>query len=84
MISCRRASEWISQDLDRSLTSGRRVVLNFHRFLCKSCRRFGQQLVDMDDVVKDAIEQGELTAEPLSDSARERIRQTLSDETNPG
>ena len=44
MLSCKQASEIISQSLDRRLSLRERLSLRFHTFICEACRRFGQQL----------------------------------------
>ena len=44
MLSCKQASQVISQSLDRPLTMRERFALNLHLLICKYCKRFSQQL----------------------------------------
>ena len=44
MLSCKQASQIISQSLDRPLTMRERFALNLHLLICKYCKRFSQQL----------------------------------------
>jgi hypothetical protein len=44
MLSCKQASEIISQSLDRKLTIRERFSLKLHLLICKYCRYFSQQL----------------------------------------
>jgi hypothetical protein len=66
--------------LDERLPAGRRFALGVHRLLCGHCRRFRDQLAELDRAVGEAIAEGEMTAEPLSEAARERMQQALQDE----
>ncbi len=80
MITCRRATEWTSQEVDEPLAAGRRFALGFHRFLCPKCRRFATQLAEMDRAVGDTIRSAELESAPLSDRARERMQSAIREE----
>jgi hypothetical protein len=44
MLSCKQASQIISQSLDRPLTIRERFALKLHLLICKYCKRFSQQL----------------------------------------
>ena len=44
MLSCKQASQLISQSLEQPLTMRERFGLKLHLFICKYCRRFSQQL----------------------------------------
>jgi hypothetical protein len=44
MLSCKQASQIISQSLDRPLTMRERFALRLHLLICKYCKRFSQQL----------------------------------------
>ncbi len=44
MLSCKDASQIISQSLDRQLTMRERFALNLHLLICKYCKQFSQQL----------------------------------------
>ena len=44
MLTCKQASQVISQSLDRPLTARERFALSLHLFICKYCRQFSQHL----------------------------------------
>jgi hypothetical protein len=53
VITCRRAAELISRELDTPLPFHQRAGLGFHTRLCGACRRFRRQL----EVVEEAIDE---------------------------
>lgn len=80
MISCHRATEWASLELDTTVPAGRRFALGVHRMLCAACRRYRTQLAELDRAVAAAVAAGELAAGPLPDDARSRLARALADE----
>lgn len=44
MLTCKQASQVISQSLDRPLTARERFALSLHLLICKYCRQFSQHL----------------------------------------
>lgn len=40
MVSCHKATQLMSQQLDRKLTRGESVTLRFHLFMCSGCTNF--------------------------------------------
>jgi predicted anti-sigma-YlaC factor YlaD len=44
MLTCKQASQLISQSLDRPLSLSGRVKLKFHLFICDACTRFNKQM----------------------------------------
>lgn len=52
MITCKQASQIISQSLDKPLSRSEHIKLKFHLFICKACTRFNQQLRMLSDAVK--------------------------------
>ena len=48
MMTCRRAAELISQELDTALPVHQRARLGFHVLVCGACRRFRRQLGEVD------------------------------------
>lgn len=40
MMSCKKASQLLSQQLDRQLTFNEKIGLRFHLFLCSGCTNF--------------------------------------------
>lgn len=84
MISCKRAAEWTSRELDAGLPLGRRTVLGFHRLLCADCRRFRTQLAEVDRAVGEFVTAGVPEAVHLPEDSKERIKQTLIDHPPAG
>ena len=44
MLTCKQASQLISQSLDRPLSLSSRIELKFHLLICDACSRFKKQL----------------------------------------
>jgi hypothetical protein len=44
MLTCKQASQIISQSLDMPLSWSDRMKLRFHLFICNACNRFNRQL----------------------------------------
>lgn len=47
MLTCKQASQLISQSLDRPLSLAERLKLRIHLFICDACTRFNQQLMQL-------------------------------------
>ncbi len=45
MLTCKQASQLISQSLDQPLSWSQRLQLKMHLLLCSTCNRFRQQLL---------------------------------------
>lgn len=52
MLTCKQASQLVSQSLDRPLSWSERVQLRFHLFICNACNRFKQQLNQLRIVIQ--------------------------------
>lgn len=52
MITCKQASQMISQSLDKPLSRAERLQLKLHLFICNACTRFNRQLHLLSNVVK--------------------------------
>ena len=52
MLTCKQASQIISQSLDRNLSWQERLTLRLHLFICKYCKRFSQQLFTLRVALK--------------------------------
>ena len=76
--SCKQASRLQSEGMDHPLTFLESFGLRIHIFLCKWCRRYGEQL----KFLRSAAHQCEnhQSAQKLSPEARERIKQKLQSE----
>lgn len=44
MMTCKQASELMSQELDRSLSRYERMALRFHVMMCGGCSNFRKQM----------------------------------------
>ena len=44
MLSCKQATELMSQAQDRPLRFGERISLRFHLLICAGCANFGRHL----------------------------------------
>lgn len=78
MLTCKHASELISQSLDRRLTMWERWSLKLHLLICRFCKRFANQLMQL----KLAVRQQIMTVEndeniKLSKSVRKKIAQAV-------
>ena len=79
MPSCREAARLQSEALDRPLAPGQRFGLRLHLLLCQWCRRYGRQIRFLRDAAHEHPDQL-AAAPPLSDAARDRIKQRLNRE----
>ncbi len=78
MLTCKQASQIISQSLDNPLSRSDRTKLKFHLFICNTCTRFNQQL----RLIKDAVQRIKFETEndtsiQLSLDAKVRINQAV-------
>ena len=56
MLTCKQASQIISQSLDSPLSWSDRMRLKFHLSICDACTRFNQQLRLLSTAVKRIIQ----------------------------
>lgn len=52
MMSCTKATQLISEGQDRTLTRAERVRLSMHTMMCRSCSRFGTQMVLLRNIAR--------------------------------
>jgi len=52
MLSCKEATQLMSQKMDRKLPVAERLSLGFHLLICSGCRSFGYQLHFMRKAVR--------------------------------
>ena len=79
MLSCKQASELLSQSLDRPLRRRERWTLRLHLWLCTACRRFGQQLMLIRLAIEKALSETEQNENlRLSPEARARMAKVLA------
>jgi hypothetical protein len=79
MLSCKEASQLISEGQDRKLSLRERLGLRLHLWMCDSCRLFEQQLGFLRQTLRRGWSQGDLpTTRRLPSDAQERIRQAIT------
>lgn len=84
MLTCKQASQIISQSLDRPLSILDRMKLKFHLLICQACYRFNQQLQLLSRVVKRLRDDTENDAQiQLSSEAKARIAKHISSTVAP-
>lgn len=52
MMNCERASQLMSQELDRPLSWRERMGLRLHLLFCDGCRNFRKQMAFLRDAVR--------------------------------
>lgn len=52
MMNCRQATELMSQQMDRPLTTKERLALRFHLMMCSGCRNFDHQMHDLRKITR--------------------------------
>lgn len=52
MLTCRQATQLLSERQDRPLVLHEKMALGLHTRLCPACRRFGQQMVTLSALAK--------------------------------
>jgi hypothetical protein len=74
MLSCKQASQIISQSLDRKLTMQERFALKLHLLICKYCKRFSQQIQAVSVALKQMVDsiENDSTIE-MPSAAKKRI-----------
>ncbi len=78
MLSCKRVAQLASESLDRSLTLQERLSMRFHLLLCNFCSRYVRQLKFLQRACANADENQSRSEIRLTESARGRIRDRLS------
>ena len=78
LLSCKKASQIISQSLDKKLTAKERFSLNLHLVICKYCKRFSQQMQSIRVALKQstsAIESDDSIN--MSSETKKRLLQSI-------
>jgi hypothetical protein len=78
-LRCEEASRLASESLDRPLPFEERLAMRLHQMICRSCRRYARQVVELRRISTRLAEQVDppVLAIPLPEEARERIKRTL-------
>jgi len=78
MLSCKQASQFVSQSLERKLSYRQRFALFLHLTMCDACKLFSRQLELLRQAVQRIGRNVEQDAQiVLSDEARKRIADKL-------
>ena len=76
--SCQEVARLQSIALDRPLRRGERLGLRIHLVLCRWCRRYGRQLVQMHTLTHEhSVRLTETLPSELPPSSRERLKAAL-------
>jgi len=79
MLSCKQASQLVSQGLDKKLSTRELIALKFHLFLCKYCSRFNRQLKNLHVVISNMGKQVEDDANiTLPPETKKRIMDSVA------
>ena len=81
-LSCKEASELLSQSIERRLSLRENLQLRLHLFLCAACAQFRRQMEFLHAAARAYAQRGISAARQwvLSNTARERIRALLRTE----
>ncbi len=84
MLNCKEVSRVVSQSLDRKLPFWQRMGVWIHLSMCKLCRGFRKDLLNLRSAARQYTHEINTSAsEPnaaLSEEARERIQHALESE----
>ena len=79
-MTCRRAAELISGELDAPLLLHRRVGLAFHTLACAKCRRYRRQAGSVEEAVGAYFARSAAgQAASLPGPAKERLKEVVHD-----
>lgn len=81
MLTCRQASQLVSESQERALGRRERWGLRLHLWMCVSCRRFERQIRLLRRALRRLarLDESEAQGPDLTPEARERIRKTLAE-----
>jgi hypothetical protein len=81
MLSCKDATQLISQSMDTSLPIVKRIRLRLHLRICEWCARYERQLLLIRETLRRLDAAGDRlegrAGETLSEDALERIKKSL-------
>lgn len=82
MITCRRAAELISRELDTDLPLHQRVALRVHLFVCGACNRFRRQIAVIDRVATVLMTGSRPLGPGMPAAAKLRLKQVVNERLN--
>ncbi len=81
MLSCKEVSRLVSESLDRKLPFWQRMGVWIHLSMCKLCRGFRKDLLNLRSAARQHADDIKMNASDLnaalSEEARERIQRAL-------
>lgn len=81
MLNCKQASQLASRAMDEELSFWKRITLNIHLILCRSCTNFTRQLQFLRRASRQSRTNQGLR---LTNEARQRIANMLNDKQGNG
>lgn len=82
MITCRRAAELLSRELDVDLPLHQRMLLRVHVFVCGACRRFRRQIAEIDRVATVLLKDSRPRGPGMPAAAKVRLNQMVDERLN--
>lgn len=81
MLTCKDASQMISESQEHPLGIWERVSLRFHLWMCVSCRQFERQIHFLRRSLRKLASRAEIDSQgpKLSSEAQDRIRKALAE-----
>ncbi len=77
MITCRKAAELSSRELDAGLSLAARLAVGVHCVVCGKCRTFRGQVAEVNRVLSEYVTDKVPPGDGLPADARDRIRVKL-------
>jgi len=82
MITCKQATQLISEKLDRDLGLWQRLSLKFHLFLCRYCRKYARQLDFLRSVCTQLDQHIECNDQhSLSPESKQKLKAAIKNES---
>ena len=78
LLNCQNATLLLEQQADQALAREQRVHLWLHLRYCPHCNRYAKQTVLIAEWAKAAATARTSTAPPLSEAAKQRMRERLA------
>lgn len=81
--SCQNMTQLCSQSLDRKLSTGERIRMKMHSWICSWCIKYSDQVHYVNTTVKDEGEKlAELRDERLSEDCKARMKALMEASTS--
>jgi hypothetical protein len=78
MINCKQHAELVSERMDRPISTGSRLAIKLHEWLCPPCQRVASQFSALREACRYVPSEEECRKqEGLPEQARERIKSAL-------